>query len=149
MGKLESERRGEKFVTRKIARSAANIAAGLQDKLALGRLDTERDWGFAGDYVQAMQLMMSCESPDDFVIATGIKHTVQDFVQLAFEYVHLDWSQYVIQDERFMRPTEVPSLCGDASKAKQTLGWSPTMSFQNLVKRMVESEVRALKQNTL
>ena len=145
----ESERRGEKFVTRKIARSAAKIAAGLQDKLALGRLDTERDWGFAGDYVHAMRLMMSCDSPDDFVVSTGVKHTVQDFVQLAFECVQLDWSKYVIQDERFMRPAEVPSLCGDASKAKQVLGWSPTISFRNLVQRMVAFEVQVLRHKTL
>ena len=142
----ESERRGEQFVTRKIARAAAKIAAGVQNELALGRLDTERDWGFAGDYVQAMQLMMGCDEPTDFVIATGIKHSVQDFVNLAFESVGLDWSEYVVQDERFMRPAEVPSLCGDTSKAKQTLDWTPTVSFVDLVNRMVSAEVDALKQ---
>lgn len=144
----ESERRGEKFVTRKIARSAARIAAGLDTTLPLGRLDTERDWGFAGDYVRAMRLMMADDTPDDFVVSTGIKHTVQDFVTLAFECVELDWSKYVVRDERFMRPAEVPSLCGDATKARQRLGWSPTVSFDELVTRMVHAEVQALKDNT-
>jgi GDPmannose 4,6-dehydratase len=138
----ESERRGERFVTRKIARAAARIAAGQQDQLALGRLDTERDWGFAGDFVEAMIKMMSLEQPEDFVIATGIKHTVEDFVQAAFDAVGLDWRSYVVQDKRFLRPAEVPSLCGNATKAHSILDWKPTLKFEDLVSRMVESEIK-------
>ena len=137
----ESERRGERFVTRKIARAVARISQGLQSTLALGRLDTERDWGFAGDYVDAMLRIMAQQTPMDFVIATGKKHTVEDFVRLSFEYVGLDWTKYVIKDQRFMRPTEVPSLCGDASKAKEYLNWTPTVSFNDLIERMVEAEL--------
>jgi len=143
----ESERRGEQFVTRKIARSAARIAAGLQSTLHLGRLDTQRDWGFAGDYVEAMIKMLDFSEPQDFVIATGIKHSVEDFVRLSFESVGLNWREYIVQDDRFMRPTEVPSLCGDATKALQVLDWKPKMSFEQLVQRMVEAEVHAINKS--
>ena len=138
----ESERRGERFVTRKIAKAVARISRGLQSTLALGRLDTQRDWGFAGDYVDAMVRIMDLDTPNDFVIATGQKHSVEDFVRTSFEYVGLDWKKFVVKDQRFMRPAEVPSLCGDASKAKEYLAWSPTVSFRSLIERMVESELR-------
>ena len=141
----ESERRGEQFVTRKIARSAARIAHGLQNTLSLGRLDTERDWGFAGDYIGAMIRMVECDEPQDFVVATGVKHSVLDFVRLSFDFVGLDWREYVVQDERFMRPTEVPSLCGDATKALDVLNWKPDMTFEQLVHRMVEAELQAIQ----
>lgn len=140
----ESERRGQQFVTRKIARAAARISKGLQSTLSLGRLDTYRDWGFAGDYVDAMILMMRLDTPEDFVIATGSKHSVQDFVDYSFRMVGLDWKEFVVQDPRFMRPAEVPSLCGDASRAREILGWTPTVSFESLVERMVESELNSI-----
>ncbi len=138
----ESERRGEQFVTRKITKAVANIHRGTQKVLSLGRLDCQRDWGFAGDYVEAMTQMMELNKPDDFVIATGIKHSVQEFVEVAFDCVGLDWKKYIEQDERYMRPAEVPSLCGDASKAKQVLQWTPTLGFEGLVHRMVHAELQ-------
>ena len=140
----ESERRGERFVTRKIAQAVARISQGLQSTLALGRLDTQRDWGFAGDYVDAMVRIMDLNAPNDFVIATGQKHSVEDFVRISFDYVGLDWREYIVEDQRFMRPAEVPSLCGDGSKAKEYLNWTPTLSFNSLIERMVETELKAL-----
>jgi GDPmannose 4,6-dehydratase len=141
----ESERRGEQFVTRKIARAAARISKGLESTLSLGRLDTFRDWGFAGDYVDAMMKMMELDTPEDFVIATGVKHSVEQFVDRAFSILGLNWKDHVVQDSRFMRPAEVPSLCGDASKAKEHLEWIPSVSFDSLVNRMVESEFKAIR----
>src|SRR3984885_5841804 len=119
----ESPRRGENFVTRKITRSAARIKLGLQDKLTLGNLDAKRDWGFAGDYVEAMWLMMQQEQPEDYVVATGETHSVQEFLDLAFDRVKLDWRKYVEFDSRFIRPSEVDLLVGDASRSHQALGW--------------------------
>jgi GDPmannose 4,6-dehydratase len=137
----ESERRGKEFVTRKITHSAARIKAGLQKELRLGNLDAKRDWGFAGDYVQAMWMMMQHEEPDDYVVATGETHSVRDFCRIAFETLDLDWEKYVVMDPRFVRPAEVDVLRGDASKAKRVLDWSPTLSFEDLVRRMVEADV--------
>ncbi len=138
----ESERRGEQFVTRKIAKAVAAIVHGQQQTLPLGRLDTQRDWGFAGDYVIAMHKMLLLEQPDDFVIATGQKHTVEQFVDRAFSHVGLDWKVYVTEDPRYMRPAEVPSLCGDASKAGKILQWQPSIEFEELVLRMVDAEMQ-------
>jgi GDPmannose 4,6-dehydratase len=140
----ESERRGETFVTRKITRAVAAIQAGRQEHLFLGNLEAKRDWGFAGDYVEGMWRMLQHDTPDDFVLATGEAHTVREFCQLAFDHVGLDWEQYVRVDERYLRPSEVDHLLGDASKAKADLGWTPTLDFNGLVRRMVESDVAAL-----
>jgi GDPmannose 4,6-dehydratase len=137
----ESPRRGIEFVTRKITYSVARIHHGLQDKLSLGTLDARRDWGFAGDYVKAMHLMLQQDEPDDFVIATGETHEVREFVELAFSHIGKNWRDYVVQDARFMRPAEVDLLVGDPAKAKQHLGWVPEMSFQSLVSHMVESDL--------
>jgi len=141
----ESPRRGREFVTRKIANGAARIKAGLDDKLVLGNLDTKRDWGFAGDYVKMMWLMLQQGEADDYVIGTGENHSVQEFVEKAFECVGMDWKNYVVQDEKFMRPAEVDVLLADPAKAKEKLGWEPTVSFDELVKMMVEAEVERLK----
>jgi GDPmannose 4,6-dehydratase len=137
----ESPRRGETFVTRKITRGLAAILAGKQDTLALGNLDAQRDWGFAGDYVEAMWLMLQHDRPDDFVIATGETYSVRDFLTEAFALVGRDWQDVVTFDERFMRPAEVDVLIGDASKAKAQLGWQPRCSFKQLVRRMVEADL--------
>jgi GDPmannose 4,6-dehydratase len=136
----ESPRRGENFVTRKITRSASRIKLGMQDKLALGNLDALRDWGFAGDYVEAMWLMMQQEKPDDYVVATGENHSVREFLELAFDRLGLDWRKYVETDERYLRPAEVDLLIGDASKARRTLGWQPRVKFQELVGIMVDAD---------
>ena len=141
----ESERRGLEFVTRKITNAAVKIKLGLQDKLYLGNLDAKRDWGYAPEYVEAMWLMLQQEKPEDFVIATGQAHSVKDFVEVAFGIVDLDWEKYVEIDDRFKRPTEVYSLVGDASKAKTRLGWQPKVNFSELVKIMVESDLKKLK----
>jgi len=145
----ESPRRGETFVTRKITRAVARIKLGLQNDLFLGNLDAKRDWGFAGDYVEAMWLMLQQDTPDDYVIATGETHTVKEFVEVTFNYAGLDWQSYVKYDARLLRPHEVPFLQGDASKAKIVLGWSPKINFTKLVEMMYESdferENRALK----
>ena len=141
----ESIRRGETFVTRKISRAVARIKAGLQDKLYLGNLDAERDWGHAPEYVEAMWMMLQRDEPEDFVIATGESHTVREFVQLAFERVGLDWERHVDIDPRYFRPAEVASLCGDPSKAKADLGWEARTSFEELVALMVEGDVRLLE----
>ena len=137
----ESPRRGENFVTRKITRCATRIKLGLQDKLSLGNLDGRRDWGFAGDYVEAMWLIMQQEKPDDFVIATGESHSVQEFLELTFERLKLDWRKHLELDQRFLRPSEVDVLCGDASKAKRVLGWKPKVDFKQLVALMVDADL--------
>jgi len=137
----ESPRRGETFVTKKIVKAAVRISRGLQDKLFLGNLDAKRDWGFAGDYVEAMYLMLQQDKPDDYVIATGIAHSIRDFLDAAFGYLNLDWTKYVETDPRLFRPTEVDVLIGNASKAKRVLGWEPKVKFQELVTMMVEAEL--------
>jgi GDPmannose 4,6-dehydratase len=140
----ESPRRGETFVTRKITRALANIIAGQQDKLYLGNLDAKRDWGFAKDYVEAMWLMLQQEQPDDYVIATNQTWSVRQFLEEAFELVNLDWEKFVVFDSRYLRPAEVDLLIGDYSKAKKQLGWEPKTSFKELVRIMVESDLKAL-----
>jgi GDPmannose 4,6-dehydratase len=141
----ESPRRGIEFVTRKIAHGAASIKLGMTDQLALGNLDAQRDWGFAGDYVKAMWMMLQQDEPDDYVIATGETHSVQRLCEVAFGYVDLDWKDYVVRDERFMRPAEVDLLVGDASEAKRMLGWEPEVSFEELVEMMVSKDLKRLK----
>jgi GDPmannose 4,6-dehydratase len=141
----ESPRRGETFVTRKITRAVAHIAAGLQEKLYLGNLDAKRDWGYAKEYAEAMWLMLQQEQPDDYVIATNETHSVREFVEEAFGHVNLNWQDYVEFDPRYMRPTEVDLLIGDYSKAKQKLGWEPETKFKELVYLMVDSDIKALK----
>lgn len=140
----ESPRRGETFVTRKITRALARIVAGQQQKLYLGNLDAKRDWGYAKDYVQAMWLMLQQEKPDDYVVATGETHSIHEFLDVAFKYVNLDWHDYVAFDERYLRPTEVELLIGDPTKAKQKLGWEPSVTFEQLVNLMVEADLKAL-----
>ncbi len=137
----ESPRRGENFVTRKITRSATRIKLGLQDQLGLGNLDALRDWGFAGDYVEAMWLMLQQPEPGDYVIATGENHSVREFLELAFDRVKLDWRKYVTLDETYLRPTEVDVLIGDASKARKVLNWQPKVSFKELVAMMVDADL--------
>lgn len=141
----ESPRRGETFVTRKITRAVAHIAAGLQNKLYLGNLDAKRDWGYAKEYVEAMWLMLQQDKPDDYVVATGETHSIREFLDLAFGHVKLDWKKYVEIDPRYYRPAEVDLLMGDYSKAKQKLGWQPKTKFPDLVKLMVEADVKLLK----
>jgi GDPmannose 4,6-dehydratase len=140
----ESPRRGETFVTRKITRAVAHIKAGLQKKLYLGNLDAKRDWGYAKEYVEAMWLMLQQERPDDYVIATGETHSVEDFLAEAFSHAGLDWRRYVELDEKYLRPAEVDLLIGDASKAKAELGWQPSTTFEELVRLMVDADVREL-----
>ena len=140
----ESPRRGETFVTRKITRAVARIDAGVQDDLYLGNLDAIRDWGYAPEYVTAMWLMLQADQPDDFVIATGSEYTVKDFLQFAFSHVGLDWEKYVKFDPRYLRPTEVDALVGDASKATQALGWTPTVLTPELAALMVDADREAL-----
>ncbi|MFQ3662004.1 MAG: GDP-mannose 4,6-dehydratase [Chloroflexaceae bacterium] len=142
----ESPRRGLEFVTRKISHGVARIKLGLDEELRLGNLDAQRDWGFAGDYVEAMWLMLQQDYPDDYVVATGETHSVREFCELAFGYVDLDYRDYVVQDERFMRPAEVDLLIGDSSKARATLGWSPKTNFQELVHMMVDADLQLLKE---
>ncbi|WP_420631706.1 GDP-mannose 4,6-dehydratase [Candidatus Leptofilum sp.] len=141
----ESPRRGLEFVTRKITHHVAQIKLGLTDELRLGNLDARRDWGFAGDYVKAMWLMLQQDQPDDFVIATGETHSVEEFLDVAFGHVNLDWHDYVVQDERFMRPAEVDLLVGDPSKAGERLGWEPAVSFEQLVQMMVDADIKLLQ----
>ncbi len=138
----ESPRRGMEFVTRKITNGVAKIKLGRQKQLALGNLDAQRDWGFAGDYVRAMHLMMQREQPDDYVIATGETHSVREFLELAFSHAGLNWEEHVVSDPRFMRPAEVDLLIGDATKARTELGWQPTVSFADLVAMMVDNDLR-------
>lgn len=137
----ESPLRGKEFVTRKITDGVARIKLGLADKLKLGNLDAQRDWGFAGDYVRAMWMMLQHEHPDDYVIATGEKHSVRDFARLAFEHVGLDWRAHVEVDPALLRPADVNTLCGDSSKARKTLGWRPEVSFPALVAMMVDADL--------
>lgn len=145
----ESPRRGREFVTRKVTETVAKIKLGLTDKLFLGNLDAKRDWGFAGDYVKAMWLMLQQEAPDDFVIATGKSHSVKEFVQIAFDYAGLNWEDHVEIDPAFLRPAEVDLLIGDSSKAKRELGWEPEVSFKELIKMMVDSDLEKLKRGRL
>ncbi len=142
----ESPRRGETFVTRKITRAVGRIATGLQEKLYLGNLDAKRDWGFAGDYVKAMWLMLQQDAADDYVVATGAAYSVQEFVEAAFRHVDLDWQQHVETDARYLRPTEVDHLEGDATKARTQLGWEPEVGFDELVRMMVDHDVELARQ---
>jgi GDPmannose 4,6-dehydratase len=141
----ESPRRGETFVTRKISRAVAYIKAGLQKKLYLGNLDAKRDWGYAPEYVEAMWMMLQQDKPDDYVIATGETHSVQEFCEEAFGHVDLDWKDYIELDKRYLRPAEVDILIGDPSKAKKQLGWQPKVKFKELVTIMVEADVKELQ----
>ncbi len=141
----ESPRRGLEFVTRKISHHVAQIKHGLKTQLALGDLDPQRDWGYAGDYVQAMYLMLQQDQPDDFVIASNETHSVQEFCELAFGHAGLNWQDHVVQDKRFMRPAEVDLLIGDPSKAEKVLGWERKVSFEQLVKMMVESDLELVE----
>lgn len=143
----ESPRRGIEFVTRRVSHGVARIKLGLQAKLRMGNLDVERDWGFAGDYVRAMWLMLQQDAPDDYVIATGLTHTVRHLVELAFTHVGLDYRQYVEIDPSLLRPAEVYHLRGDYTKAQQRLGWQPTMSFEQLVANMVDNDIALLSKS--
>ena len=142
----ESPRRGETFVTRKITRAAGRIKEGLQDKLFLGNLDARRDWGFAGDYVEAMWLMLQRDAPDDYVVATGVSYSVREFVAAAFAELGLEWEKFVEFDPRYLRPAEVDFLQGDASKARAQLGWQPRVDFKQLVKMMVAHDLDLARQ---
>ncbi|OKH28127.1 GDP-mannose 4,6-dehydratase [Chroogloeocystis siderophila] len=144
----ESPRRGETFVTRKITRAVARIVAGKQKKIYMGNLDAKRDWGYAKDYVRAMWLMLQQPEPDDYVVATGETHSVREFLDLAFGYVNLNWQDYVEFDDRYLRPAEVELLIGDPTKAKQKLGWQPSVTFEQLVALMVEADLKALGQES-
>jgi len=138
----ESPRRGPEFVTRKITRAVARISLGLQSEIRLGNLDAERDWGFAGDFVQAMWLMLQQDVPDDYVIATGRTHSIRQLLNIAFSVVGIDdWKRYVVLDKKFLRPAEVDHLVGDANKARRTLGWAPTVNFEELIQMMVEADL--------
>jgi GDPmannose 4,6-dehydratase len=141
----ESPRRGLEFVTRKVSHYAARIKLGLEDKLPMGNLDAQRDWGFAGDYVQAMWMMLQQDQPDDFVIGTGKTYTVQRLCEVAFGHLGLDYKKHVVQDERFYRPAEVDLLISDPSRAKDKLGWVPTVGFEELVKMMVDADMDRLE----
>ena len=141
----ESPLRGYEFVTRKISRGVAKIKAGLAKELRLGNLDAKRDWGFAGDYVEAMYLMLQQDKPDDYVIATGETHTVKEFAELAFKYAGLNWKDYVKVDESLFRPAEVHELRGDCAKAKKVLNWKPKVNFEELVKMMVDEDLKRIK----
>ena len=141
----ESPRRGLEFVTRKISHGAARIALGMADELRLGNLDAKRDWGFAGDYVEAMWLMLQQDRPDDFVVCTGETHSVREFCEAAFSRVDLDWEKYVVVDERFLRPAEIDLLVGDYSKAADVLGWAPRTGFAELVETMVDADMEFLE----
>jgi len=143
----ESPRRGLEFVTHKVTYGVARIKLGLQQELRLGNLDAKRDWGYAADYVQAMWLMLQQDEPDDYVIATGETHSVRELCQVAFDYVDLNWQDYVVVDEKFYRPAEVDLLVGDCTKAKEELGWQPKINFQQLVELMVEADLKELKEH--
>ena len=143
----ESERRGIEFVTRKISDGVARIHLGLQDKIVLGNLDAERDWGYAPDYVEAMWLMLQQDKPDDYVIATGETHSIREFLNYAFENIGVtDWGKHVEQSEKYMRPAEVDVLCGDSSKAQSNLKWKPKTPFDELVRRMVNNDIKLIKE---
>jgi len=141
----ESPRRGLEFITRKVTNAAAKIKLGLSNELRLGNLDAKRDWGFAGDYVKAMWLMLQQEKPDDYVISTGITHSVRYLVQIAFDYVNLNWKDYVIVDPKFVRPAEVEILLGDSTKALKKLGWAPETSFEELIKMMIDADLERIE----
>lgn len=144
----ESERRGEEFVTRKITKSVARIAAGLQDKVSLGNLEAKRDWGYAPEYTEAMWMMLQHDTPDDYVVSTGETHSVREFCQIAFDHVGLDWEKYVEVDPAFFRPAEVNLLIGDSTKARTILGWQPKTSFEELVRIMVQGDIDRVKTQT-
>jgi GDPmannose 4,6-dehydratase len=141
----EGPRRGREFVSRKVTEAAARIKLGLQKDLRLGNLEARRDWGYAGDYVRAMWLMLQQERPDDYVIATGENHSVRELVATAFDYLGLDWKKYVVEDPALFRPAEVDHLVGDASKARNLLGWKPEVSFSQLIRLMVDADLERLK----
>ena len=145
----ESPRRGETFVTRKITRALGRIKMGLQDKLYIGNLEARRDWGFAGDYVEAMWLMLQQSEPDDYVVATGEAHSVKEFLEEAFGYLGVDWHQHVVNDPRYFRPTEVNHLLGDAAKAKEKLKWQPKVKFKELVHKMVDHDLELARQERI
>jgi len=143
----ESPRRGPEFVTRKISLGVSRIAKGIDSKIILGNLDAKRDWGFAGDYVEAMWRMLQADVPDDYVISTGVTHSIRDFLEVAFKVVGIsNFEPFVESNAAFMRPAEVDILVGDSSKAKDKLGWSPTVNFEELVSLMVESDIKNLSQ---
>jgi len=144
----ESPRRGLEFVTHKVTYGAARIKLGLDDELRLGNVDAHRDWGYAGDYVQAMWLMLQQDQPDDYVIATGQTHSVQRLCEVAFGHLGLDWRKYVVSDPKFIRPAEVDMLVGDASKAHAKLGWEPSVTFEDLIQMMVDADMKALQAST-
>lgn len=141
----ESPRRGVEFVTRKVTDAVARIKLGLQNELRMGNLDAKRDWGFAGDYVKAMWLMLQQDQPDDYVISTGETHTVEELVQVAFDHAGLNWRDYVVIDPKFVRPAEVDLLLGDCTKAKENLGWELEVGFEQLIKMMVDSDLSKLQ----
>ena len=141
----ESPRRGFEFVTRKVTNAVAKIKLGMTKELRLGNLEAKRDWGYAGDYVRAMWLMLQQDEPEDYVIATGETHSIKEFVEIAFGHADLDWKDYVVVDELFYRPAEIYELKGNFGKAKRKLGWEPEVSFQNLVQMMVDADLKALK----
>jgi GDPmannose 4,6-dehydratase len=141
----ESPRRGKEFVTRRISDAVARIKLGMQKDLRLGNIDARRDWGFAGDYVEAMWKMLQQKSPEDYVIATGTSHSVKEFVRIAFDHAGLDWKKYVVVDKKLFRPAEVHHLLGNATKARKMLGWKPKVSFEELVRMMVDSDLSLLK----
>ncbi len=145
----ESPRRGETFVTRKITRAATRIKLGLQDKLFLGNLDARRDWGFAGDYVEAMWRMLQHDTPDDYVVATGETHSVREFLDEVFGYLDVDWQPHVEIDPRYFRPTEVELLLGDATKARTVLGWEPKVTFRDLARMMVDEDMRIARHEAI
>lgn len=140
----ESPRRGIEFVTRKVSDGVARIKLGLAEKLPMGNLDARRDWGFAGDYVEAMWLMLQQDQADDYVVATGIAHSVRDLVEIAFAHVGLDFQDHVVVDPRFMRPAEVEHLLGDSTRARRELGWEPKVDFEHLVQMMVDADIERL-----
>jgi len=145
----ESERRGMTFVTRKITRGACRIKLGLQDKLTLGNLDALRDWGHSRDYMKAVHLILQHDKPDDFVVATGIYHTVKEFVSAVFAYLDMDWKEFILSDDKYKRPNEVPALQGDATKIRNTLKWKPEIDFKMLVKLMVDHDLEEAKKEAL
>ena len=141
----ESERRGVEFVTRKITNGVAKIHLGIQDHIKLGNLDAKRDWGYSPDYVKSMWMMLQHDQPDDYVVATGVEHSIRDFLDVAFECIDIeDWERFVIQDERYMRPAEVAVLCGDSSKARKVLGWEPETSFEQMIINMITNDIELL-----
>jgi GDPmannose 4,6-dehydratase len=145
----ESPRRGLEFVSRKVTSAAAKIKLGLQKELRMGNLDAHRDWGFAGDYVEAMWLMLQQKEPEDYVVATGISHSVKDLIKIAFDHVGLDWEEYVVSDPKLFRPAEVDFLLGDPRKAKSKLGWQPKITFEELIRMMVDADLRVYQNNPL